>query len=708
MSKKFRNLTIALICVIALAIPWGNRQVQLHKAPEMYQDDNIFLISRIEGNRLQVYQEGKWQDLFVKGVNLGTALPGRWFTEFPASSAIYSKWFEQIAAMNANCIRVYTLLDPVFYDSLYRYNRLHPEQPLYLLQGIWPQEHPPQDNLLDSEYLQAFKKEIDYTLDAVHGRANIAERRGRAYGKYKRDVSPYVLAYLPGRELEPQEILATDKANSGYRFRGQYFMLQEGTPSEAFLALTNDYIINYEEKTYGWQHPLASVSWPTLDPIEHDSEWNSVGKKSLEYNDCAQLDINHIDISPQVKAGFFGAYHIYPNYPDFMNNEPSYDNYRDEQGRLRYGGYLREFIQQHQKYPALVAEFGLATGLGNAHYNPDGYHHGSLTEEEQGVGIARMIKAIEREGYMGGVIFEWMDEWTKKTWTTEPFMIPYEKHVYWHNMVDAEQNYGILAMESQEPKRAAYKQKNQGYIKKLEMKVNESYLYIDIYSQENIDFSTQRWWIGLDSYARQRGDKQFPGREKLPVPSGMEFIIKLEGKEAGNFTVIPSYNPTNYRFSSQATNKGYYEEIRPVINKARVTKNGTVIPEIRAQGSSLRFGDFKTGNSHWFYEGNKLSLRIPWTSLNVSDPTTHQVLDDSRSGLIELERDMLKTTTTEGIVPYVLVESRDNRDIIGIFPGKDKFTEMKPYLWSTWREPDYQQRLKASHSIIKEAFTSTR
>jgi hypothetical protein len=155
MSKKFRNLTIALICILALAIPWGIRQVQLHKVPEVYQDDNILLISRIEGNRLQVYQEGKWQDLFVKGVNLGTALPGRWFTEFPASSSIYTKWFEQIAAMNANCIRVYTLLDPVFYDSLYRYNRLHSEQPLYLLQGIWPQEHPPQDNLLDSRQTQA-------------------------------------------------------------------------------------------------------------------------------------------------------------------------------------------------------------------------------------------------------------------------------------------------------------------------------------------------------------------------------------------------------------------------------------------------------------------------------------------------------------------------------------------------------------------------
>lgn len=42
------------------------------------------------------------------------------------------------------------------------------------------------------------------------------------------------------------------------------------------------------------------------------------------------------------------------------------------------GGYLQEFIAGHQKYPAIVAEFGLATGSGNAHENPDGYHHGGL------------------------------------------------------------------------------------------------------------------------------------------------------------------------------------------------------------------------------------------------------------------------------------------------------------------------------------------
>ncbi len=52
------------------------------------------------------------------------------------------------------------------------------------------------------------------------------------------------------------------------------------------------------------------------------------------------------------------------------------------------------------------------------------------------------------EGYAGGIIFELMDEWTKKTWITVPYMVPFERNAYWHNALCPEQNYGLLAMES--------------------------------------------------------------------------------------------------------------------------------------------------------------------------------------------------------------------------------------------------------------------
>lgn len=181
--------------------------------------------------------------------------------------------------------------------------------------------------------------------------------------------------------LLPPEFYSALKYYNENNINKQLYLFQEiwpeenASPTEGWLAMNCNYVVKYENEKYNAQHPVAIVSWPTLDPVEHDSEWNVSGDKSLEYNDKVSVNINNIRREEKNKAGFFGAYHIYPNYPDFMNNEPKYDNYSDDEGRFRYGGYLKEFIEGHKKYPALVAEFGLATGMGNAHTSPDGYNH---------------------------------------------------------------------------------------------------------------------------------------------------------------------------------------------------------------------------------------------------------------------------------------------------------------------------------------------
>ena len=373
------------------------------------------LPARAEGSGFQIRVDGQWQDLFVKGVNIGAALPGAWFTQFPQEEEVYRHWLDLIGAMHANCIRIYTLLPPAFYNALEDYNHDHPEAPIWLLQELWPEEKPVGEDYLQEEYVAAFKQEIRYGVDAIHGQASIGKRSGRAYGIYTSNVSDYVLGYLVGRELEPDEVVMTNETNAGYAWQGKYLSAgAEASPTEAWLAMNCDYVAAYEEQTYRRQHPIAIVSWPTLDVAEHDSEWNEQGMKSLEYNDKVSIDIEHIVREPALQAGFFGAYHIYPNYPDFMNNESKYDQYQDAEGRLRYGGYLQEFMEQHRKYPALVAEFGLATGMGVAHFSPDGLNHGGLTEEEQGKDIVRMMKAIQKEGYAGALVFEWLDEWAKK------------------------------------------------------------------------------------------------------------------------------------------------------------------------------------------------------------------------------------------------------------------------------------------------------
>ncbi|MGE5390357.1 MAG: hypothetical protein ACM3PE_04760 [Deltaproteobacteria bacterium] len=692
-----------IVGIVAAAVLWLVQDYRKsHYVPALYTDAGLTMNARTSGDYLQIYRQGQWEKLYIKGVNLGTALPGKWFTEFPEEEETYTEWFEQIGAMNANTVRVYTLLNPQFYKALLEYNQAHRDQPLYLLQEIWPEENPAGGDLLQDKYQDSLRQEIRYGIDAIHGQAVIKERKGRAWGEYKSNVAPYLLGYLVGRELEPQEVAATDKLNAGAKYSGAFLGVAEGSPTEVFLARACNYVAEYEGKTYHWQHPVAIVSWPTLDPMLHDTELNEQGKKSLEYNDSETVDICDIDRKPALKCGFFGAYHIYPNYPDFMNEEPSYDQYHDQEGRLRYGGYLRDFRQHSHRYPSLVAEFGLATGMGRAHYSPDGYHHGGMTETQQGQGIARMAKAIEREGYMGSVIFEWMDEWAKKTWTDEAVMIPYERHVLWHNAVDPEQNYGILAYEAIEPKKTAYELKGSDAVKKLGMKANESYLYLEIKADGKVDLNRQEWMIGLDTYDRSRGDFRFPGAGGLKTPTGMEFMISLHQGNRGSLQVIPSYNPGSYRFASRKSDKGIYENIEPIINKARVTNDGRQIAAIRDNFSTLRYGAW-TDNAHWYIDDDLIRIRIPWTRLNVTDPTSFRVLNDPGKYYDYPARDTLKTIKTQGFNVYIQVRDGEGKTM-GLLPGNRNLSKTAPYLWANWDYPLYQSRLKASYYIVRDAF----
>lgn len=684
-----------------LADLWGEIKFKFRREFALIKVQEQKLYAQTTKHGFQVLKDGTWQEIFVKGVNIGAALPGRWFTEFPRNEQVYLDWLEKIGQMHANSIRVYTLLPPEFYRALLYYNIKHPHEPLWLFQEIWPEENPEGENYLNPRYAEEYFQEIKYTVDAIHGKTDIPERKGRAYGVYDSDVSQYVLGYLVGRELEPDEVIKTNQLNPGFSYTGEYLSSDRGAvPTEGWLAMNCDYVLHYEESTYGTQHPVGIVSWPTLDVQEHDSEWNASGLKSLEYNDKVSVNINHISTKNKLQAGFFGAYHIYPNYPDFMNNENKYDNYHDEYGRLRYGGYLKEFIEGHAKYPALVAEFGLATGMGNAHFSPDGYHHGGLTEEEQGQGIVRMMKAIRREGYAGGLIFEWMDEWAKKTWITEPFMIPYERHVLWHNVLDPEQNYGLYAMESVKNQGEDYIQKGSGVIRQISLSHDSSFLYLNIELNRLSDFNREKILIGLDTYDRARGEFRFTTDLDATAPGGMEFLVDLSGTQNARILVNPGYNIAKGKYSSATSFKGVFEEIRPLINKERITKDGRIVPAVYQDGSRLYYGEFtENSHNHWYVEGKIVHIRIPWGKLNVTDPSSLRVLDDHREFSV-LSRDQLQTVETAGIMISTLLVGREKHSTI------DMLSTAEPYRWKGWDYPQYRARLKKSYDIIKDFFST--
>ncbi len=619
---------------------------------------------------------------FSKGVNLGPAMPGKYFTEFPLEKETYLQWFEQIAALNVNTIRVYTLLPPVFYQALYEFN-LGREEPLYLLQEIWPEEHPEGLDYLRDAYNDAYREEIEYNVHAVHGNVYIPRRDFRSYGFYNYDVSPFLIGYLVGRELEPEEVLTTDEKNRGYIFEGDYLYTRRGaSPTEGWLAASCDYTLSLEDVVYGSRPLTAIVSWPTLDPLEHDSEWNAEGDKSLQYNDKAVVDINHIQLRPDKTSGFFGAYHIYPNYPNFMNNEPSFAAYEDNLGSFRYGGYLEAFMQQHRLYPALVAEYGISTSMATAHFSPDGLHHGGLTEEEQAEGIIRMTDAIRREGYAGAVIFEWMDEWAKKTWTTEPYMIPYDRRVFWHNALDPEQNYGLLALEAVRPElETIYRRAGDsgGAILSTAAGMDASYLHLE---------------IELDHPWKQTGKSlQVEIGTAGRPPAGLrrpEFLLTLSDGGA-RLLANPGYNWTAGRYQSMEAGLDEYEELIQLVNPENTGKDGTFTPALSENLSTLSMGPLEGSNNLVEVDGSVIRVRLPYTLMGISDPSTGTILRDSRE-FIPVAADQIQKQKT-GAISF------------RIRPATGAPVEASLTL-KTWETPEYTARLKDSFAAVADYFGS--
>jgi len=730
---KIKSLALLVVVLLVVTIA-GCQPKEVAKKSIAYTSGPVALVARTVGRQFEVYQGGQWRNLLIKGVNLGTALPGRWFTQFPADRALYRSWLMDMSRMHVNVVRLYTLLDPAFYQVLLEYNSDPANRRIWLLQEIWPHDEVPNHNFHDPSYHQEYVNELKLVIDALHGNADIPGRPNRAYGNYSADVSPFVLGLLIGREFEPDEVKATNLLNPRMTsHNGSYVKAADASPTEVWIAQMTDIALAYASSTYQWQYPVGFVSWPTLDPLVHNSEWkHDQVPPGPDYNDREEVRPDRFSVGEGNKAGIFGAYHIYPNYPDFMNNESDFALYSDLEGTLRYAGYLRRFMSVHPPFPAVVAEFGISTSLNSSHKNPDGMHHGGLSEEHQGHMIVRMMRAIVAEGYAGGIIFAWTDEWAKKTWNTEPYMVPYERQVLWKNAMDPEQNYGIVSMESdirpfqgrqyRSPVSHGTSVPGAGRIVSLEADVDEAFLYLAI-GLDGIDRNGQIDWdkyglmIGIDTGRIEAGEFILPALGVPRLPTGAEFLIDINSPEEASVLVVPSYNRGEFAFSAQPTAKGVFTRIQTIVNRERYTREGRrIAPEYEDQ-SRLNYGVFDVSRpeyfslAHWYVDQatQKVLMRIPWMLLNVSDPSSAMIINDTARFTDHPARDQLRVEKTQGFLFYAVLHTKGatGPSAVDFEPKRGgQFYAAKPYLWALWETPSYIARLKRSYQVIANFFGS--
>lgn len=635
---------------------------------------------------IERFADPGYETLFVRGVNLGVGIPGTQPGQLAPSRDQYSRWMKRMGEIGFNVLRVYTLHLPHFYEEFLRYNTDHPDHPLYLMQGIWLDEHNPSGDIYDQTEL--YHQEIDHVVDAIHGEAEIPQRYGKAFGQFNVDVSPWVLAWVVGREVMPWEVALTNRIHpDDANFEGLHVRAPGSTPFESWIAASMDRVVDRERTRYGVDRPVSFSSWPTLDPLVHPIE----GPNSDE--DKEKVDLANIDLF-DAPGGFFKIFHAYPYYPDFMVETPEFADVEDAWGRNSYLGYLHALVEHYGDIPVVIGEFGVPTSWGNAHYGQNGMHHGGHDEALAGFYMGRMFHNIRDAKTAGGVAFAWMDEWWKRTWITDELDFPRNRRFLWHNVTAAEQNFGLLAFGLGEPSFVELARPPRGgAVTAVFVAADASFFHLRLELTQPFE-STDRLEIGFDTYRDDLGESVLPSGTATGVRS--ESALVIDGLENAQLYVTEAYDSygiwhgtggAQQRFHSIATDGAPWVPVRWKNNGTHVDSTESrrfpeTLTEIGRLG--IRRSEEPASNLDAIViSDTDMHIRVPWTLLQVTDPSRLTVLDDDRATTGR------ETAVSEGI--RVVIEKQNQR------------IETPRYRWKGWEKaPMTVEREKAGVVVMQQ------
>jgi hypothetical protein len=638
------------------------------------------------GGFLGVREGPGYRPIFLRGVNLGVGIPGTQPGELAASGDQYRRWLARMSEIGLNAVRVYTLHPPRFYEALDDHNRARPQAPLYLLHGIWLDEDNPGGDL--HTLGPGFDASIEEVVDAVHGRRVIEERHGRAYGHYRVDVSRWVLGWIIGREVFPHEVETTNSIHSETSFQGFVFSLTEASPTEVWVTARLDHLVHYERITYGQERPVSFSSWPTLDPLRHPTEG------SLSFEDAASIDLANLDVS-RAPAGFFASFHAYPYYPDFMSEDPGYGTYRDDEGPNSYLGYLTELRRHYAPHPVVIAEFGVPSSWGSAHDSHSGMSHGGHDEHAQGRLAGRMLRNIRSAGCAGGLLFAWIDEWWKRSWVTDEIEFPHDRARLWHNVTAPEQNFGLIAFEPAQPDfTTGLIGEGRGRLREVRAATDVAYFHLSI-SLSSPLANGERLTVGLDTYGDAVGETILPGQ--IQASRRCEFALVARPPGDAQLLVTQAYDLTGIwhhesadvqLYHSIPTNGAAWVPVRWQISGPHGSDDGAyVFPAtffpigvLRARRATQPASSL---DAVVFGDG-EVRIRLPWTLLQFTDPSTLSVMNDDRSTPAR------EVARSEGIAVVVALAG--------------ELVETRRFVWAPWETaPATTEREKPSLRLYGEA-----
>lgn len=724
--KKF---IIAVSIIVVLVFFADAAYYRLGWYIDLHPSAPVTSFVKTDGKRILMERNGKFEQFEIKGVNLGSAIPGEWSTDYAIDHDTYLRWFGQIKEMGANTIRVHTMMDDEFYNALYDYNK-GSDDPLWVLQGVWINDYMQNSHrdAYDSDIFDVFLEDSRTMIDAIHGnkKVSLGRKASSGSGSYLKDVSPWVIGYILGVEWESVTVAYTDNKyedNAKYdAYKGEYlYTTQDASPFEVMLARVGDKVVEYESNRYKTQKLIAFSNYTGTDPFDYPEEVTDYFMK------CAKIDVEHIKTTDKLLTGQFASYHVYPSYPaylDLIDDWSPFDIgeqelYSTADGGLNtYRAYLT-MLARHHDIPVVISEFGIPTGRGIEHIDANTHRdQGNMTEREQGEAIVMCCEDIKAAGCAGCCVFLWQDEWWRRTPNTM-YAVDLRRSPYWSDYQTNGQYFGLLTFDPGEETSVCYvdgdlsEWKSEDIVAKdasgtISAKYDEKFIYFLIH-KNGMDLKSETLYVPLD--VTPKSGSSYCSDYNVLFDSAADFLLVLDGTDNSRLTVQKRYEALRSTYAREvygydAYLRGHLPEkddpgfvkINMLINENVFSKvPGEQIPAEVAETGKLTHGNANPESpdfnslADFMINGSDVEIRLPWQLLNFADPSLMLIHDDyyegDHFGIEYLPVDHLKIGASDG---------KDGKRIV-----------MSPVALEGWDdEVTYHERLKSSYYVLQSYWSS--
>jgi hypothetical protein len=502
---------------------------------------------------------------FLPGVDLGSTTPGHLPGELAITAEQYESWFAAMAWLGIRVVRIVTIHPPAFYRQLAAHNQADPKRPLYLMQGVYPPDETVDP--ADPAATSAFRQESRDAAGAVAGDLARDPRAGRADGTWTADVTPWLLGWIIGTDLDPDAVAASDRRHPDVPMvSGRYFTNSvPASPTERRLAAQMNELATLEAAR-GLSQPIAFRTGASSGPL--------------------RLDANHVRATAAWPGGTFAA--------------------------VPYSDDLAAARRHYGDRPAVVIEFGVPSSLGSAPSAPGGRAPGGHTEEQAMAIDARLLREIHAQGLAGAFLAEWTDQWYRSAWNTVDHQDP-DRRQLWHDPLTSTQHYGLIATEAAGPPDAAtvflLDDENARPARRVIARIDESFVRLRIVLGGSRPRAVT---LSFDVLPALTGEPPPGSRDRW---ADMAFTLDLVAL-TGQAYVREQLDPVQLDDARvPASARG---PAPPGWQRAELLVSRETPTELQNVGD-LRYGEL------WSMTGDELTVQVPWALLGYADPSSHEV-----------------------------------------------------------------------------------